>query len=64
MKPSVKERRKPVMGRLLRYLFSHYKWRLIAVLVCVLFASAAHVSASVFLQRIIDDCITPALTAG
>lgn len=64
MKPSVKERRKPVMGRLLRYLFSHYKWRLISVLVCVLFASAAHVSASVFLQRIIDDCITPALTAG
>ena len=64
MKPSVKERSKPVMGRLLRYLFSHYKWRLIAVLVCVLFASAAHVSASVFLQRIIDDCITPALTAG
>ena len=60
----LKKPKKPVMGRLLRYLFSHYKWRLIALLGCVLFASAANVSTSVFLQRIIDDCITPALTAG
>ncbi len=56
--------KKSVMGRLLRYLFSRYKWHLLAILGCVLFASAAHVSASIFLQRIIDDCITPALKAG
>lgn len=59
-----KSPRKPVMGRLLRYLFKRYKWQLLAILGCVLFASAANVSASVFLQRIIDDCITPALRGG
>ncbi len=64
MKTERKEKGAPVMGRLLRYLFSRYKGRLFAVLLCILVASAAHVSASVFLQRIIDDCITPALTDG
>ncbi len=53
-----------VLGRLLRYLFAHYKGKLIVVLICILVASAIHVSASVFLQIIIDDCITPALKAG
>ena len=60
----VKEKKPRVLGRLLKYLFAHYKWQLLTVLVCILIASAANVSASVFLQKIIDDCITPALTNG
>lgn len=53
-----------VLGRLLKYLFSHYAGKIILVLICILVASAANVSASVFLQKIIDDCIMPALTDG
>ena len=55
---------KGVLGRVVKYLFSHYKGRLTVVLICILFSAAANVSASVFLQRIVDTCITPALTDG
>lgn len=52
------------LGRLLRYLFSHYKAQLLVVIVCLFISALAGVSASIFLQYIIDKCITPALTLG
>lgn len=60
----IKMPKKHTVGRILKYLFKYYKASLIVVIVCILFSSVASVSASVFLQYIIDSCITPALTLG
>ena len=56
--------KKHVLRRLFGYLLRYYKWQLLVVLICVLFASSANVASSVFLQKIIDTCITPALKNG
>ncbi len=61
---NIKAARPHVLGRLLKYMFSRYKGKLIVVLFCILIASAANVSASVFLERIIDGCITPVIEGG
>ncbi|MDO4267406.1 MAG: ABC transporter ATP-binding protein [Eubacteriales bacterium] len=50
--------------RLLQYLFSHYGKRLTLVAVCIVISASASVVQTVFLQRLIDECITPGLTAG
>ncbi|MCR5655785.1 MAG: ABC transporter ATP-binding protein/permease [Lachnospiraceae bacterium] len=56
--------KKGTFKRLFRYVWEDYGFRLIVVLVCVLFSGVANVIASVFLQRIIDECITPGLESG
>ena len=56
--------KKGTFGRLLKYVWEDYGFRLVIVLICVLFTGVANVIASVFLQRIIDECITPGLTEG
>ena len=50
--------------RLLAYLFQHYKLQLIVVVICVIIGSIASVIATMFLQRLIDNCITPGITQG
>lgn len=52
---------KGALGRVIKYLFSRYKGRLIGMFVCILIVAAANVSSSIFLQIIIDRCIMPAL---
>lgn len=56
--------RKGTFGRLMRYLFSHYKVHLIVVVFCIIVSALASVVATVFLQRLIDECITPGITSG
>ena len=56
--------KKGSLGRLLKYVFAHYKLRLIVVAVCVVISAVAGVIATVFMQKLIDDCITPGLTSG
>ncbi len=51
-------------GRLIRYLFRYYKWQLILVTVCIIISALASVVASTFLQRLIDECITPGIHSG
>lgn len=50
--------------RLTTYLMKHYKLELIVVMVCIVISSCASVVATVFLQRLIDECITPGITLG
>ena len=50
--------------RLTAYLMKHYKLELIVVMVCIVISSCASVVATVFLQRLIDECITPGITLG
>lgn len=60
-RPAVK---KGTFGRLFRYLFQHYGVRLIVVMICIIVSAAASVVATVFLQRLIDECIVPGISSG
>lgn len=60
-RPAVK---KGTFGRLFRYLFQHYGIRLIIVMICIVISAAASVIATVFLQRLIDECIVPGISSG
>lgn len=51
-------------GRLVRYLFSHYKIRLIVTLICIVISSFSSSIATIFIQRLIDECITPGVSQG
>lgn len=46
------------------YLFHYYRLHLIVVTVCIVISSCASVVATVFLQRLIDECITPGISDG
>ena len=50
-----------VVKRLLSYIGGTYKLLFIAVLVCIILSTLAGVAGSMFLQRLIDDYITPLL---
>ncbi len=60
-RPKVK---KGTMKRLLKMLFTDYKWQLLLVAVCLIFSAIGSSVSSIFLQRIIDNVITPALSSG
>ncbi len=57
-KPEIK---KGTIKRLLKYITSKYKSRLIIVFICIVISSIAGVLGSLFLQTLIDDNITPML---
>ena len=50
--------------RLIKYLFHYYKPHLIVVCICIVISACASVVATTFLQRLIDECITPGITSG
>ena len=56
--------KKGTFGRLFRYLFDHYGMRLIVVMLCIIVSAVASVVATVFLQRLIDECIVPGISSG
>ena len=56
--------KKGTFGRLFRYLFDHYGMRLIVVMLCIIISAVASVIATVFLQRLIDECIVPGISSG
>lgn len=51
-------------GRLVRYLFSHYKFQLIVTLICIVISSFSSSIATIFIQKLIDECITPGMSQG
>ncbi|MBQ2711929.1 MAG: ABC transporter ATP-binding protein, partial [Clostridia bacterium] len=53
-----------VFKRLIKTLFKYYKGRVILIMICILLNSIAGIAGSVFLQRVVDDVITPGLTEG
>lgn len=56
--------KKGTFGRLLKYIGSYYKPHLFIVAVCIVLSSISSVIATMFMQRLIDECIVPGLTAG
>lgn len=60
----MKEKKNGTFIRLMKYLFSHYSWKLIIVIVCIVLSAISSVIATIFLQRLIDQCITPGITLG
>lgn len=58
------KQKKGTFPRLLGYLFKYYKVQLIVVIICIIVSSLSSVVSTVFLQRLIDDCITPGIELG
>ena len=53
-----------VFGRLLRYIFGHYRWRVLVVAVCIAVSAIAPLAGIVFTRQIVDICIVPGLKSG
>ena len=45
-------------------MFRHYLWRLIVVAINIVITSVASTVASIFMQRVVDEVITPGLSMG
>ncbi len=56
--------KKGTLSRLLKTLCKYYKWQVIAILVCIVFTSVGSLVSSVYMQMLVDDIITPAMTGG
>lgn len=52
------------LKRILSYVGKEYKFHIILVFVCIILGSLAGVAGSLFLQKLIDDYITPMLTTA
>lgn len=52
------------LRRVLNYMGMYYKPTLLFVAFCILISSVSGVISTIFLQRLIDECITPGITAG
>ncbi len=59
-----KQKKQGSFGRLIRYLFRYYPVQLIITMICIVISSCASVAATAFMQRLIDECITPGITSG
>lgn len=57
--PNFKQIDTKVFKRLIRYILKDYKWQYLIVFVCIILSSIASVSSSIFLEKLIDDFITP-----
>ena len=51
-------------SRLIQYIMKFYKVQIIIVVICIIVSSIASVVATAFLQRLIDECITPGISDG
>lgn len=51
-------------GRLIQYLFLHYRIQLIATIICIVISSFASTIGTIFIQRLIDECIIPGVNQG
>ena len=56
--------KKGTLGRLLKTVFKYYKWQLIIVLIAIVLNSVGSLVSSVYMQMLVDNVITPALTEG
>lgn len=55
---------KGALGRALKYIFGHYKVQFIAVGICIVISALASSIATIFTQRLIDECIVPGISEG
>ena len=56
--------KKGTLGRLLKTLMKYYKWRVIAVIVCILFSSVGSLVSTVYMKTLVDEVIEPAMKGG
>lgn len=53
--------KKGTLGRLLKMLMKYYKWRVFLVFVCIVITSVGSLVSSVYMQKLVDEVITPTL---
>lgn len=53
-----------ILGYLVKYMFKYYRFPLIVVLICITLNSMAAISSSIFIERIVNDVITPGIANG
>ncbi len=53
-----------ILGYLVKYMFKYYRFPLIVVLICITLNSMAAISSSIFIERIVNDVITPGISNG
>ncbi|MCD8374731.1 MAG: ABC transporter ATP-binding protein/permease [Oscillospiraceae bacterium] len=51
-------------GRMIKYIFNNYRFSCITVLVCIIISALTTLIATLFMQTLIDDYITPMLSAA
>ena len=56
--------KKGTLGRLLKILMQHYKWRVIAVAICIIFSSVGSLVSTVYMKMLVDEVIEPAMKVG
>lgn len=56
--------KKGTFGRLMKYIFSHYKLYMTIIIIGIICAGVSSSAAAFFLQRLIDNCITPGMKNG
>ena len=61
-KPNIKDANKTIK-RLMSYV-GHYKLQFIFVIFCIIISAYVNVRASMFIQTVIDDYVTPMLASG
>ena len=54
--------KKGTLGRVLKTVFKYYKWQMLAILLCIVVSSVGGLVSSVYMQMLVDDVITPALS--
>lgn len=55
---------KGALGRAIKYILGHYRWQLLVVVVCIVISALASTVATIFTQRLIDECIVPGISTG
>jgi ATP-binding cassette subfamily B protein len=63
-RPQRPKAKKGTLGRLIKYLLAHYRVQIIVVVICIVISSVSGTVATVFMQRLIDEVITPGLSTG
>ena len=55
---------KGTFGRLLKYIGGHYGKSMVVVVICIVVVALSSVVATMFMQRLIDECIIPGMETG
>lgn len=63
-KPNREFSKKKAFSRLMKYFFESYKAQFFVIVVCILLVAIGGLSASIFVQKYIDDVITPGIKLG
>ena len=61
VRPKVK---KGTMKRLLKMLFSEYRWQMLIIALCLIVSAIGGSLSSIFLQKIIDEVVLPGLQSS